>query len=570
MEPINLTPVTTLSAEVKSPDTGANPSTSTRAGKDSGFKEILAQQTSPVKEEAPSDDKAIQGDKKPAENEKPVKMKKDDQDEEDETESASPTVPMDAIQLLLLAQSNVADPSADTAAVNAAPDASAPLPGVIETVAAAGAPAFISNQNGLLPADSPNMMKPAGQDTAVPASSDQMQSTYPEKEMPEVQPSVKQEDVAPLPPLEAKSEEPPPMRPAAAESQESIKPTDPSAGKVDQDSLSADPAVAFQKTRDAETEEKATPTSQGKASMGTEQTKPDKPVNPAGSVPIQSSGKEAASQTKEVASAPAIEVSSNSNAKEALPNQNKPSLNASAQEGSLASFKSGENEASSSNPWTMEKGFTNLSFSVEGKGTEKTAAEKGEFAAISDAKSETGQTSTMILGDGKLGTEIRTAITEEASKNSEAALPKTDHVQIYQQIGNKAVFSLRNGEEKIRLTLDPPELGNIYMEINRDKGNIKATLWTDNPATKEILEAHQIQLQKILKDDGFKLEKFDVLYQQDAGSFQDRERRSIDQEQMKQGRFNSAGTLRSVGALEGGPRITNLNSKGSNSVDVFV
>jgi flagellar hook-length control protein FliK len=89
------------------------------------------------------------------------------------------------------------------------------------------------------------------------------------------------------------------------------------------------------------------------------------------------------------------------------------------------------------------------------------------------------------------------------------------------------VWSLKNNEEKIRLTLEPPQLGNIYMEIYRDKENIKATLWTDNPVTKEILEAHQIQIHKILKDDGFTLEKFSVFVQQDMTSFQGRGENSI-------------------------------------------
>jgi flagellar hook-length control protein FliK len=71
--------------------------------------------------------------------------------------------------------------------------------------------------------------------------------------------------------------------------------------------------------------------------------------------------------------------------------------------------------------------------------------------------------------------------------------------------------------------LDPPQLGNLLIELHRDKEEIKATLWADNPKTKEILENNQFQLQKTLEADGFKLEKYEVFVQKDMGSFQGNE-----------------------------------------------
>ena len=67
--------------------------------------------------------------------------------------------------------------------------------------------------------------------------------------------------------------------------------------------------------------------------------------------------------------------------------------------------------------------------------------------------------------------------------------------------------------------LDPPQLCNLYIEIHRDKDNIKAALWTDSQVTKEILESQKVQLQRILKEDGFHLGQFDVFVQQNMKSF---------------------------------------------------
>jgi hypothetical protein len=60
------------------------------------------------------------------------------------------------------------------------------------------------------------------------------------------------------------------------------------------------------------------------------------------------------------------------------------------------------------------------------------------------------------------------------------------------------------------------------MEICREKETIKATLWADNATTKAALEASQIQLQEILENEGFRIERFDVFLQENPGSFQGR------------------------------------------------
>jgi len=118
-------------------------------------------------------------------------------------------------------------------------------------------------------------------------------------------------------------------------------------------------------------------------------------------------------------------------------------------------------------------------------------------------------------------------IAEESGTSQSPQLSKIENIDLYQQVTEKVIWSIRNNEENIQLTLEPPQLGSLFIELHRDKEEIKASLWADNPKTKEILENNQFQLQKTLEGHGFKLEKYDVFLQNDMASFQGKEERPI-------------------------------------------
>ena len=94
-------------------------------------------------------------------------------------------------------------------------------------------------------------------------------------------------------------------------------------------------------------------------------------------------------------------------------------------------------------------------------------------------------------------------------------------LSVYQQYSKGLLRTLQQSGDRIQLTLDPPQLGSILMEITRDRNLVTAHLWTENPLTKELLDFSQGQLQKTLELDGFKLDRFEVLVQPDLKSFQD-------------------------------------------------
>jgi hypothetical protein len=93
---------------------------------------------------------------------------------------------------------------------------------------------------------------------------------------------------------------------------------------------------------------------------------------------------------------------------------------------------------------------------------------------------------------------------------------------ISQQVGERVLWLIRNQGESIRLSLDPPELGHLFLEIHRTKESIHTTLYTDNPVTKVTLESGQREIQRIIESEGFKMERFDVLVQEDLSRFQER------------------------------------------------
>ena len=153
------------------------------------------------------------------------------------------------------------------------------------------------------------------------------------------------------------------------------------------------------------------------------------------------------------------------------------------------------------------------------------AAEKDGAKAIAGGKNHPAQDPfglNELLGSPKPST-----VVEETGTPQKPTLSKTEHPGLYQQIAEKVIWSIRNNQERIRLTLEPPQLGNLFIELHRNKDEIKATLWADNPKTKEILENNQFQLQKTLEGHGFKLEQYDVFVQQDMGSFPGKEENPV-------------------------------------------
>lgn len=98
------------------------------------------------------------------------------------------------------------------------------------------------------------------------------------------------------------------------------------------------------------------------------------------------------------------------------------------------------------------------------------------------------------------------------------ALPPPAETFVRDLCGQVAVKMVRlsGGEgERVKLRLEPPSLGFIEVEIKRERGAIKATLWADHGVTKDLLEKHQFELRAMLESDGLRLEQLDVFLKED-------------------------------------------------------
>lgn len=92
-------------------------------------------------------------------------------------------------------------------------------------------------------------------------------------------------------------------------------------------------------------------------------------------------------------------------------------------------------------------------------------------------------------------------------------------VEFFERIGQAITWSVQKGAERIAMRLEPPELGTLFIRLEKDKEVLKATLWAEHQATKELLEIHRQDLRRILEADGFKLERFEVYVEQDTDRF---------------------------------------------------
>jgi flagellar hook-length control protein FliK len=117
-----------------------------------------------------------------------------------------------------------------------------------------------------------------------------------------------------------------------------------------------------------------------------------------------------------------------------------------------------------------------------------------------------------IAGDPEIsGLQAGAAFTEQPEETT----------PLYKQLSRRLVWSLNRGEEKIQIALDPPHLGTIFLELHRNRQTLEAQVWTDNSATKGLLDGQQAQLHKALEQEGFRLDRFQVVVQPDLKSFQE-------------------------------------------------
>lgn len=92
---------------------------------------------------------------------------------------------------------------------------------------------------------------------------------------------------------------------------------------------------------------------------------------------------------------------------------------------------------------------------------------------------------------------------------------------VLEQVSAGTIELFRDGG-RVRLSLDPPELGSVDMDLIVDRNGMKLVLTSDSGAVRHVLQANMDQLRSSLHDQG--MTRFDILVQDrpnsDAGGWQ--------------------------------------------------
>ena len=196
-----------------------------------------------------------------------------------------------------------------------------------------------------------------------------------------------------------------------------------------------------------------------------------------------------------------------------------------------------------------------------------TEAKAAATATTQKATGETAQTTTQanpVAGAARAATSLTQAAQAVQQK---ASLP----AYVVRQVSEQMVQMVRQQMSSLRLTLKPPELGQLNLELSVKDGALQATLRTDTVLAKNTLEAGLEQLKQVLGQQGLKVERLEVLVNPDA----DQRQAQTENGGQNSSRQKNKGSIRQVeGAAQADddeetPRQAARTELGASSVNLF-
>ncbi|MBW1712531.1 MAG: flagellar hook-length control protein FliK, partial [Deltaproteobacteria bacterium] len=94
-----------------------------------------------------------------------------------------------------------------------------------------------------------------------------------------------------------------------------------------------------------------------------------------------------------------------------------------------------------------------------------------------------------------------------------AAATRMQPSVLLDQLSGRIVMMLRGGQQVMRLQLYPPELGGLKIDLRVEGQAVRATVVAENQQVQQLLGAHSSELKQSLSEQGFSLEKFEVMTQ---------------------------------------------------------
>lgn len=89
---------------------------------------------------------------------------------------------------------------------------------------------------------------------------------------------------------------------------------------------------------------------------------------------------------------------------------------------------------------------------------------------------------------------------------------------IMPQVLEGASHLLRSGSDRVTITLHPPQLGTIDMDIQVRDNKVSMLMLADNHEVKQVLESNLTQLRSALSDQGLQVDRVEVLVQDRSGN----------------------------------------------------
>ena len=86
------------------------------------------------------------------------------------------------------------------------------------------------------------------------------------------------------------------------------------------------------------------------------------------------------------------------------------------------------------------------------------------------------------------------------------------------QIVERAVFRLHNGQSEVRIDLKPDFLGHVRLQIVTENHQVSLRILAESAAVKDLIDGHLGQLKTDLQAQGLKVDEIDVTVAKDFNS----------------------------------------------------
>ena len=103
-------------------------------------------------------------------------------------------------------------------------------------------------------------------------------------------------------------------------------------------------------------------------------------------------------------------------------------------------------------------------------------------------------------------------------RNADTGIADTTKNEVLNSIVKNARFLLNNGQSSAEISLEPPSLGKLKLEIVTENSKITGKITVESVETKEIVQNNIAELKEQLTQNGLKVESFDVQLGHNSGT----------------------------------------------------